>query len=184
MSSMSEPDARLLSAHDLALAALHEVTPADTVGPPAGHLVEQDGVVSLCFETLLAGYPGWHWTVSLAVVDDADPTVLEVELLPGEGALLAPDWVPWSVRLEEYKSAQAAAGDEDEDADHGSAEDEGDEEPDEDEDADEESFDVDGSPLLHSGDIDGVDVDEAVGDEEDRLDADEGADEDGIAPGR
>jgi hypothetical protein len=166
---MSEPDGRLLAAHDLALAALHEVTPADTVGAPAGHLVEQDGVVSLCFDTLLAGYPGWHWTVSLAAVDDAEPTVLEVELLPGDGALLAPEWVPWSVRLEEYKSAQAAAGaDDDEDADDREP---GDEESDDEleEEVDEEDFDADGSPLLHSGDIDGVDVDAA---DEDASDED------------
>jgi hypothetical protein len=28
--------------------------------------------------------------------------------MPGEGALLAPDWVPWVDRLEEYRVAQAA----------------------------------------------------------------------------
>jgi hypothetical protein len=42
--------------------------------------------------------------------------VLETELMPGEGALLAPDWVPWSERLEEYRAAQAAAGEPDETA--------------------------------------------------------------------
>jgi hypothetical protein len=36
--------------------------------------------------------------------------------MPGEGALLAPDWVPWSERLEEYRAAQAAAGEPDETA--------------------------------------------------------------------
>ena len=34
--------------------------------------------------------------------------MLETELMPGDGALLAPDWVPWADRLEEYKAAQAA----------------------------------------------------------------------------
>ena len=34
------PDPALLDAHDLALAALHEITPAATVGPPAGYRVE------------------------------------------------------------------------------------------------------------------------------------------------
>ncbi len=65
-------------------------------------------MVSLRFENLLAGYPGWFWTVSLARLDDDEPTVLEVELLPGDGALLAPDWVPWAERLADYQAAQAA----------------------------------------------------------------------------
>ena len=55
----------------------------------------------------MGGYPGWHWTVSVAELPDEEPTVLEAELLPGDGALLAPDWVPWSERLEDYEDAQA-----------------------------------------------------------------------------
>jgi hypothetical protein len=31
-----------------------------------------------------------------------DASVLELELLPGEGSLLPPDWVPWADRMEEY----------------------------------------------------------------------------------
>ncbi|MFT4280805.1 DUF3027 domain-containing protein [Microbacterium sp.] len=170
-------DERLLAAHDLARAALTEVTPAETIGDPAGYTVEDGGVVSLRFATRLAGYPQWFWTVSVAVVEGADPTVLEVELLPGEGALLAPEWVPWAERLAEYQAAQAAL-----------AEAEGGDDPlddadqDDDEDADEDlsdlddldtaDFDEDGSPLLHSGDVDGVDIDE--------LDEDSSEDEDSL----
>ena len=157
------PDPRLIEAHDLALAALREITPERTIGAPAGYLVEDGGAVSLRFENALPGYPGWHWTVSLAVVEGSEPTVLEVELLPGDGALLAPEWVPWSVRLEEYKAAQAVAeaaqpdaeGDADEDAD-----DEDVVEADASDDFDEDDFDEDGSPILHAGDVDGVDIDE------------------------
>ncbi|WP_238439422.1 DUF3027 domain-containing protein [Microbacterium sp. JZ31] len=87
---LPEPDRRLIEAHDLALAALHEITPASTVGEPAGYSVERDGVVSLRFANTLLGYPGWFWTVSLAVVEGSEPTVLEAELLPGDDALLAP----------------------------------------------------------------------------------------------
>jgi hypothetical protein len=54
----------------------------------------------------MSGYPGWHWTVSVAKVEGSEPTALEVELMPGNGALLAPDWVPWSDRLAEYQAAQ------------------------------------------------------------------------------
>lgn len=174
MSSTPEPDPRLLAAHDLALAALHEITAPSTVGPAAGYTLEDDGVVSLRFGNTMVGYPGWYWTVSLAVTDDADPTVLEVELLPGEGALLAPEWVPWAVRLAEYQAAQAALaaeerenadaeGDDDLDDDEDeSGEDESGEDDDELDDLDDldaSDFDDDGSPILHSGDVDGVDID-------------------------
>ena len=176
----TQPDARLLEAHDLALAALREVTPAETIGEPAGYAVEEGGAVSLRFETTLSGYPGWHWTVTLAVVEDAEPTVLEVELLPGDGALLAPEWVPWSVRLQEYKAAQAAAAEAGSDDDaEGDDEDDSESEDfadDHDEDADEDDFDEDGSPILHAGDVDGVDIDEL--DDEDESDDDESDEDD------
>ncbi|MFO7689382.1 MAG: DUF3027 domain-containing protein [Cryobacterium sp.] len=100
-------DAVLLAAVDLARTALLEITPADTIGEPIGHRVEGEGVVSLYFACSLTGYPGWRWTVSLARADaDALPSVLETELTPGEGALLAPEWVPWSERLADYSAAQ------------------------------------------------------------------------------
>ena len=64
----------------------------------------------LLFERRMPGYPGWHWTVSCRRIgDEAEPTVLETELMPGENALLAPDWVPWSERLADYQAAQACA---------------------------------------------------------------------------
>lgn len=173
-------DERLTGAHDLALAALHEITPADTVGPAAGYTVEDDGVVSLRFHTRLSGYPGWYWTVSVAVVDDAEPTVLEVELLPGDGALLAPDWVPWATRLAEYQAAQAAAAaahdDEDEDLDDDESDDVDDDSDDDDSDDDDDEGD-EPKPRFHAGDLDGVDIDEL---DADHVDAshDDDADDD------
>lgn len=180
-------DARLLEAHDLALSALHEITPAATVGAPAGYTVEDGGAVSLRFESAMAGYPGWFWTVSVAVVDGAEPTVLEAELLPGETALLAPEWVPWAVRLADYQATQAALA-----ADAGDADDEDADDDDEDEDdTDDESdiddlddldaadFDEDASPILHAGDVDGVDIDvldEDAPDDDDEDDAEDGDD--------
>ena len=93
----------------LAREALAEITADDTVGELTGQTAEGDGVTTLTFAATMLGYPGWHWTVSVAELPGEAPTVLEAELLPGEGALLAPDWVPWSERLEEYRAAQAAA---------------------------------------------------------------------------
>jgi hypothetical protein len=100
----------------LAREALAEVTKEGTFGDLIGETLEDDGVYTLRFASELGGYPGWVWTVSLAELEGEPPTVLETELMPGEGALLAPDWVPWSERLEEYRAAQAAAGEPDETA--------------------------------------------------------------------
>ena len=179
----STPDARLLEAHDLALAALREITPDATIGPAAGYIAEDDGVVSLRFENRLGGYPGWYWTVSVARVDDEEPTVLEAELLPGDGALLAPEWVPWAERLADYRAQQAAAAaeqaeaaDANDDGPGEDAEDEEDDDLDDLDDLDAADFDEDGSPLLHSGDVDGVDIDEL--DESESDDDDDGDDDD------
>jgi hypothetical protein len=104
------PDETLIAAVELAREALQEITPASTVGEPAGHVVVDDHVVSLLFANTMAGYPGWFWTVTLSrTADDAAPNVLETELMPGDGALLAPQWVPWSERLADYRAAQEAA---------------------------------------------------------------------------
>ena len=167
-------DARLIEAHDLALAALHEITPASTVGAPAGYTLEDDGAVSLRFANTMPGYPNWFWTVSVAAVEGAEPTVLEAELLPGEGALLAPEWVPWAERLAEYQAAQAALAAEQGDAEASDALDDTDEADDVDDldDLDAADFDEDGSPILHAGDVDGVDIDELDEDAEDDDDED------------
>nr|WP_141894673.1 DUF3027 domain-containing protein [Microbacterium kyungheense] len=176
-----EPDPSLFEAHDLALAALREITTEASIGEPVDYRVEPDGVVSLRFANRLPGYPGWFWTVSLARVEGSEPTVLEVELLPGDGALLAPDWVPWAVRLAEYHAAQAALAeaahaDEDEDED----EDDSDEDLDDVDDLDAADFDDDGSPILHAGDVDGVDIDvlDPSGDDSDEEDEDDDSDDD------
>ncbi|MFJ6532209.1 DUF3027 domain-containing protein [Microbacterium sp. NPDC091662] len=181
MTSKPDADARLLDAHDLALAALAEVTPASTVGPAAGYLAEDDGSVSLRFENRLAGYPGWYWTVTVARVEGEEPTVLEVELLPGDGALLAPEWVPWAERLAEYRAHQvelaeaaAAAGDdvsEDDPLD-------GEEDDVLDDDDDDDDLDDDGeADILHAGDLDGVDIDELDEGADDESDDEESDDD-------
>ncbi|PZE74741.1 DUF3027 domain-containing protein [Curtobacterium sp. MCBD17_019] len=187
----------------LARTALLEVTPEDTVGAVVGTVDEGNGVVSVLFANTMPGYPGWRWTVSLAQVDGEDPTVLEVELMPGDGSLLAPDWVPWSERLAEYRATQegdadAEAGDAE---DLGSDEDDSDDDPDEDDDEDDsdeddDDADEDDEDLLDDDDeddsdedddlgddaFDGVDVEEAIavveGDEEDEDSDEDDSDED------
>ncbi len=96
------------AAVEVALAALREITPEAGIGAFVSQETDGAGVSTILFASAMPGYPGWHWTVSVAQLPGEEPTVLEAELLPGEGALLAPDWVPWSERLEDYKAAQAA----------------------------------------------------------------------------
>ena len=106
----AEPDAALLSraSREQARAALEEITDPKSIGGEAGHEVHDERTVTLFFECTLAGYPNWRWAAAIARVDAESPvTVLEVELLPGEGAMLAPEWVPWSERLAQYRDAQA-----------------------------------------------------------------------------
>ncbi|HWK78220.1 DUF3027 domain-containing protein [Microbacterium sp.] len=175
----AEADDRLVGAHDLALAALQEVTPASTIGPAAGYIVEEDGSVSLRFENRLPGYPGWYWTVTVARVEDAEPTVLEVELLPNEGALLAPEWVPWAERLAEYRAHQAELAEQAAAAAAESGEDGGDDasSSSDDDDVDDDLDEDDEPDILHAGDLDGVDIDElddsADDDESDEDDSDD-----------
>lgn len=57
-----------------------------------------DGYTTVRFASDLKGYAGWVWAVVLTGAD-AEPTVCESYLLPGDGALLAPEWVPWEDRV-------------------------------------------------------------------------------------
>jgi hypothetical protein len=195
----STPDELAAATREIALAALHEITPASTIGPAAGYTVEPSGALSLRFENRLPGYPGWYWTVSVAQLDDAEPTVLETELMPGDSALLTPDWVPWTERLAEYRAHQAelaaeaaAEGAESDEADADSDAvgsdadaddvDDSDDDLDDDDDSDEDDVDEhDVTARLHAGDLDGVDIDEldesAASDDD--ADDDEASDDSG-----
>jgi hypothetical protein len=144
------PDSLALTEQQkFALTALAQVTPIATIGEFAGETDEGDFVTSYQFATTLTGYPGWKWTIAVAHLPNEEPTVIESELLPADGALLAPDWVPWSERMEDYRAAQAALGLAAAEA----------ELSDDDEDDDDEDDDL-GSEILHGGDLDGVDIDE------------------------
>lgn len=158
------------AARVLALAALHEITLASTVGEPRDSTVDADGVLTIRFENRMPGYPGWYWTVGIAQVADSAPTVLEAELMPGDGALTAPDWLPWAERLAEYQAAQAALAAEGLETDDLDISEDDDEDLDDVDDLDAVDFDNDGSPILHSGDVDGVDIDELSEDAGDTID--------------
>ena len=105
--STPEAAAPIDSRVEVALAALAEVTDAADVGALLEVEEAAPGVVDLRFACTMAGYPGWRWTVSTSALERVEPTVLEVALLPGEGSLLAPPWVPWTERLAEWRRTHA-----------------------------------------------------------------------------
>ena len=163
-----QADPELIAAVPLARGALAEITPESTIGEPLGYEVEESGAVSLFFECRIPGYPGWHWTVTVGRAgDDAEPTVLEAELMPGDGALLAPDWVPWSDRLADYQAAQEA---------HAVPGAEGDDDDDEDDGFDDSEDDRDVHDLHDDGDLDGVDIDSVDVGFDEETDIDTGLD--------
>lgn len=60
-----------------------------------------DGVTDFRFESKVRGYEGWQWSVTLYHDEDAGQwTVNESTLIPADGALLPPKWIPWKDRLE------------------------------------------------------------------------------------
>jgi hypothetical protein len=113
-----EPDAVLLASTDLARTALAEITPAETIGEVVGSVADGEQVLTLLFDCTLAGYPGWRWQATLARTGDSQPTVLEIGLLPGEDAVVAPDWIPWSERMADYTAGQEVGVDDSDDEDH------------------------------------------------------------------
>lgn len=89
------------AAIELARHALEEVTDPITVGEYVAAVPDAERLVTHLFDCTLSGYRGWRWAVTLSRVPRGrTATVCEVELLPGEEALLAPAWVPWAERLE------------------------------------------------------------------------------------
>jgi hypothetical protein len=95
----SAPDAVLAAAIEVAREAAVAVG-AESVGEHVGVRAEAERVATHAFAATLPGYVGWHWAVTVARVSRSKTvTVDEVVLLPGEGALLAPTWVPWEERV-------------------------------------------------------------------------------------
>lgn len=98
-----KPDAYLFSEDAIAQAraALEEIARPADVGEYLGITMEGDRVGTLRFACEMAGYVGWQWAVTVARVPRGrHVTVSETELLPGDGALLAPTWIPWADRLQ------------------------------------------------------------------------------------
>src|SRR5690625_895529 len=92
-------DAVLLGAVELARQAAAAEAGSD-LGEYLGFELEGERIGTHYFATTAPGYAGWRWFVTLTRPPRSrTPSVSDLGLLPGEGALLAPAWVPWSDRL-------------------------------------------------------------------------------------
>lgn len=92
----------------LAHAALGQITEPLSVGEHVAARSEGERLVTHLFECNLAGYRGWRWAVTLTRPPRSrTATICELELLPGEDAVLAPTWIPWAERLRPGDIARA-----------------------------------------------------------------------------
>ena len=82
-------------------AAIEDAGKSEFVGEFYSIDSDEERVATYLFHAKLPGYNGWMWAVTVAKVDDqSDPTICDVVLLPGAKALLAPNWVPYSQRIQ------------------------------------------------------------------------------------
>ena len=100
------PKSSVLEQKDFAREALIAATSKSKVGNFIEVIQEGDGLASYLFENNQKGYVGWRWSVTIFQAQNAEPTVSEIVLMPGPDSLVAPDWVPWSERLADYKALQ------------------------------------------------------------------------------
>ncbi len=95
-----EPDQACAEAVDLARDAVVAVVGAAQVGDHRGVQADGERIVTHLFDCTDPAYTGWRWAVTVTRAPRSKVvTVSETVLLPGPGALLAPDWVPWQDRL-------------------------------------------------------------------------------------
>lgn len=93
-------DAVLTGAVDEARAAAALEAGDAVIGDHLGAVMEDERSATHTFACLNPAYAGWQWAVTVARAPRSrSVTVSEVVLLPGPGALVAPEWLPWSQRV-------------------------------------------------------------------------------------
>jgi hypothetical protein len=94
-------DQACAEAVDLAFAAAEDVAGIGSVGGHLGVAAEGERTATHYFDARERGYVGWRWAVTVTRASRSKQvTVDETVLLPGDGAILAPRWLPWSERLQ------------------------------------------------------------------------------------
>jgi hypothetical protein len=97
----AKPDAVAMAAVDTARAALLDDVDAADVGEHLGAVVEGERLATHQFACTRRGYDGWRWSVTVARASrQKTVTVCEVVLIPGDGAIVAPEWVPYRERIQ------------------------------------------------------------------------------------
>ena len=100
MAATIELDAACAQAVDIARAAAVRRAGVFEVGEHLGVTADDTRVATHYFACDHPAYPGWRWAVTVArAARGRVVTVDEVTMMPSEGALLAPPWVPWSDRI-------------------------------------------------------------------------------------
>jgi len=93
-------DPTLRAAVDTAREAAVSIAESGAVGEHLGMEMVEERLATHYFTCTARSYLGWRWAVSVARVSRSKlVTVCEANLVPGEGALLSPDWVPYAERL-------------------------------------------------------------------------------------
>lgn len=99
MSPTASLDSLAAAAVDVARAAAETEAPGQ-IGEHVGTSADEERLVTHLFATKDPAYRGWCWAVTVVRASRARAvTVDDVVLLPNDGALLAPEWVPWSERV-------------------------------------------------------------------------------------
>lgn len=96
----AKPDKVLLAAVDLAREAAESIATRGTVGEYEGAVMLGERLAMHYFTCTNKGYRGWRWAIAVARAPRAKvATVCETNLLPGDDALLSPQWLPYAQRL-------------------------------------------------------------------------------------
>ncbi|HEY7721811.1 MAG TPA: DUF3027 domain-containing protein [Pedococcus sp.] len=93
-------DATLRAAVELAREAADSIAEPGTVGDHLSMEMVDERLATHYFACTARAYPGWRWAITVARVPRGKvATVCETNLVPGEGALLSPEWLPYAERL-------------------------------------------------------------------------------------
>ena len=93
-------DAVLAQAVEVALESAKAVAHPRPIGEHLGFVMDSERIGTHYFASTDDGYVGWAWAVTVARIPRSrHATVCEVDMVPRDGALLAPQWIPWEDRL-------------------------------------------------------------------------------------
>jgi len=93
-------DAILFAAVEQAREAAESIAEPGTVGEHLGAVMDEERLATHYFSCTATAYPGWRWAITVARVPRGKKaTICETNLVPGEGALLSPEWLPYDQRV-------------------------------------------------------------------------------------